>query len=447
MANSILIIDDDIALLQTLGVAFERHAWDVHRELAGEAGIATFKRVQSDVVLVDLHLPGMDGLEVLDALNSSNAAVIVLTGDGHLPTAVRAMTLGAENFLLKPVDLGHLLAAATRAAEKVRLRRVNQALIGQSQSKALLDTLGDGPAMRRLREQATTLAQSDRMALVIEGETGSGRTEVARLIHDRSIRRGEAFIETTATSTDAQALETTLFGIEGGSLGGRPARAGLLQVADQGTLMLREIGQTPLPVQARLAEMLEHRAIRRLGGVREIPIDVRLIVTTSAPVGELATEGRLDSRLFFRLKPGRLSVPALRELPPSDRVVAMQRILCLAARGVPGAPTMLGDSALERLVAHPWPGNFLEVRHVLERACLLARGQSAIGVEHLPGEFRDRSGPFDRRHTPLTVAEVERMHIERTLKHHGGNRTWAAQELGISRATLIAKIKRYAIPH
>lgn len=447
MANSILIIDDDIALLQSLGAAFEHEGWDVHRELAGEAGLATFNRVLSDVVLVDLHLPGIDGLEVLDALNSSNAAVIVLTGDDHLPTAVRAMALGAENFLLKPVDLSHLLAAAARAAEKVRLRRVNQALIGQSQSDALLDTLGDAPAMRQLRSQAITLAQSDRMALVIEGETGSGRAEVAHLIHDHSLRRGEAFIEATATSTDSQALEATLFGLEGDTPDGRPQRPGLLQVADQGTLLLREIGQMPLPVQARLAEMLEHRAIRRLGGVREIPIDVRLIFTSSSPVDELANEGILDTRLFFHIKPGRLEVPPLRELAAEDQAAAMQRILRLAARGVPGAPAAIGDAALERLVAHSWPGNFLEVRHVLERACLLARGRPAIGIEHLPGEFRDRSGPFDRRHTPLTIAEVERLHIERTLKHHEGNRTRAAEELGISRATLIAKIKRYAIPH
>ncbi|MEO8478500.1 MAG: sigma-54 dependent transcriptional regulator [Gemmatimonadota bacterium] len=447
MANSILIIDDDIALLQSLGAAFEHEGWDVHRELAGEAGLATFNRVQSDVVLVDLHLPGMDGLEVLDALNTRNTAVIVLTGDDHLPTAVRAMTLGAENFLLKPVDLAHLLAASARAAEKVRLRRVNQALVGQSQSGALLDILGAAPAMHRLREQAVTLAQSDRMAIVIEGETGSGRAEVARLIHEHSLRRGEAFIETTATSTNAQALEATLFGVEGDVADGRLLQPGLIQVADQGTLLLREIGQTPLPVQARLAELLEQRAIRRLGGVREIPIDVRLIFTTSLPIGELATQGTLEPGLFFRIKSGRLEVPPLRELSPSDQAVAMQRILRLAARGVPGAPPVLADSALERLVAHPWPGNFLEVRHVLERACLLARGRPAIGVEHLPGEFRDKSGPFDRRHTPLAMAEVERMHIERTLKHHEGNRTRAAEELGISRATLIAKIKRYAIPH
>ncbi|MCA9769351.1 MAG: response regulator, partial [Gemmatimonadetes bacterium] len=130
MASSILIIDDDIALLRTLGEAFERTGWDVHRELSGEAGLRTYRRALPDVALVDLHLPGMDGLEVLDALQEYQAAVIILTGDDHLPTAVRAMALGAENFLVKPVDLQHLLAAADRAAEKVRLRRINRVLIG-----------------------------------------------------------------------------------------------------------------------------------------------------------------------------------------------------------------------------------------------------------------------------------------------------------------------------
>lgn len=447
MAQSILIIDDDITFLQAVGEAFERAGWDVHRELAGEAGVTTFRRVQSDVLLVDLHLPGMDGLEVLDAVMPTPSAIIMLTGDDHVPTAVRAMSLGAENFLIKPVDFAHLLATAVRAAEKVHLRRLNHALIGQSAADTLADPLGDAPAMRHLREEALALARSDRMALVIEGETGAGRAALARLIHDHSPRRREAFIEVAATSTDADALEVTLFGVERSGPDGPPPQTGLIQVADEGTLVVREIRHTPMPLQARLAEMLERRAIRRVGGVRELPVDIRFICTTSTPLGDLMSEGLLDSRLFYRLKPGHLQVPPLRELPEEDRAAAIRRVLRVASRGIAGAPDSIGDMALERLVAHHWPGNFLEVRHVLERATLLARGRPEIGVEHLPGEFRDRSGPFDRRHTPLTMDEVERMHIERTLKHHQGNRTKAAEELGISRATLIAKIKRYAIVH
>lgn len=446
MANSILIIDDDVALLRSLGTAFERQGWDVHRELAGEAGLVTYARALPDVVLVDLHLPGMDGLEVLDALGEYDAAVILLTGDDHLPTAVRAMSLGAENFLVKPVDLEHLTAAANRAAEKARLKRVNRALVGQASGESASDIFGDAPSMRRLQEQLLVLARSEHQAIAIEGETGSGRGVAAQRIHELSSRRDEAFIHAVAATTDPRALELTLFGVES-TEAAVASRPGLVEVSDQGTLLLREITHAPLAVQARLAEALDHRAIRRSGGSREIPVDLRLIVTVPTEL-ELATaDGLVDPLLFFRLKASRVHVPPLRELPTRYLAAALQRVLRAVAPAVPGAPTVLSDDALERLVSHPWPGNFLEARHVLERALLLARGQSAIGTEHLPGEFRDRSGPFDRRHTPLTMEEVERMHIDRTLKHHRGNRTRTAQELGISRATLIAKIKRYAIVH
>jgi DNA-binding NtrC family response regulator len=446
VANSILIIDDDVALLRNLGSAFERYGWDVHRELAGEAGLATYARALPDVVLVDLHLPGIDGLEVLDALREHDAVVMLLTGDDHLPTAVRAMSLGAENFLVKPVDLEHLIAAADRAAEKARLKRVNMALVGQAGADPAADPFGDAPSMRRLQEQMLVLARSDHQAIAIEGETGSGRALVAQRIHDLSTRRDEALIHCVAATTDPQALALTLFGVES-AIVEVVSRPGLAEVADQGTLLLREITHAPLAIQAKLAEMLDHRAVRRSGGSREIPVDVRLIVTVPTELEWATTDGLVEPALFFRLKASRVHVPPLRELPARYQAAALQRVLRAMARGVPGAPVVLTDEALERLVSHPWPGNFLETPHVPERALLLAPAPAAIGPEHLPGEFRDRSGPFDRRHTPLTMEEVERMHIDRTLKHHGGNRTRAAQELGISRATLIAKIKRYAIVH
>jgi DNA-binding NtrC family response regulator len=446
MASSILIIDDDITLLRNLGEAFGRAGWDVHRELSGEAGLRTCRRVLPDVLLVDLHLPGMDGLEFLDALEDRVAAVIILTGDGHVPTAVRAMSLGAENFLVKPVDLDHLIAAARRAAEKARLRRVNRALVGQCGPPGVLDPLGDAPAMQELKAQLTLLARSDHRGFLIEGEIGTGKASVARMLHDLSARRDEAFMELHGATTDPPGLEATLFGVEAGA--GEPAsRPGLLEIADQGTMLIREVTALPLPIQARVAEAMDRHAIRRQRGTREIPVDVRLVVTSAVAPPAAVEHGQLEPALYFRVKGGRLALLPLREFAAADLAAAMQRILRAEAPGLPGAPTVLTDDALERLVSHAWPGNFLEARHVIQRALLLARGARAVGAEHLPGEFRNRSGPFDRRHTPLTMEEVERMHIERTLKHHDGNRTRAAQELGISRATLIAKIKRYAIPH
>lgn len=448
MADSILLIDDDVTLLRTLGNFFEQRGWDVYRELTGEAGIATYARALPEVVLCDLHLPGIDGLEVLEQLRGNDAAVIMLTGDDHLPTAVQAMRAGAENFLVKPVDLEHLGVAADRAAEKVRLRRVNRTLIGRSASGGGLDLPGRSPPMRALRERIAMLARSDHPAILVTGETGTGKRNVARMIHEQSNRADEPFIECVAASTEPFGLEATIFGLEGEAVSSDDrSRPGLLEIADRGTLALEEITAAPMGVQVRLEAMLEHRAFRRSGGVREIPVDVRVIATTSRDPEEELAAGGFDRSLYYRLKAMTVAVPPLRDLSPEDVVALVRRSIERLAPTAPGAPREVTDEALDRLATHQWPGNLRELRHVMERAMMLARGNGAIGIEHLPGEFRARPGPFDRRHTPLTMEEVERMHIERTLKHHAGNRTRAAQELGISRATLIAKIKRYAIPH
>lgn len=448
MADSILLIDDDIALLRSLGEFFVQRGWDVHRELTGEAGLTTFARTLPDLVLVDLHLPGIDGLEVLERLRGSDAAVIVLTGDGQVSLAVQAMRNGAENFLAKPVDLEHLGAAAERAAEKVRLRRVNRTLIGRGSDGGGIASLGSSPPMREFRQKLTVLARSNHPAILVRGEPGTGRRTVARMLHELSNRADEPFIESVAASSESAGLETTLFGIDVPlNQPTEQSRAGLVEIADRGTLALHEITAAPVGVQVQLAAMVEQRAFRRSGGTREIPVDVRIVATTSRePEVELA-EGRFERELYFRLKALAVTVPPLRDLSRADVGAAIQRVLNQLSGATPGAPVELTDEALDRLTSHPWPGNLREVRHVLERSLLLARGHEAIGIEHLPGEFRARPGPFDRRHTPLTMDEVERMHIERTLKHHSGNRTRTALELGISRATLIAKIKRYAIQH
>jgi DNA-binding NtrC family response regulator len=448
MTDSILLIDDDVSVLGVLGTFFEQRGWDVYRELSGEAGVTTFERALTDVVLVDLNLPGMDGLEVLEALRGRETAVIVLTGDGDVPTAVQAMRSGAENFLTKPVDLSHLLAAADRAVEKVRLRRVNRTLIGQSATAEGLDGLGTSALMREVTRQVTLLAHSDRNSMLLQGETGTGKRWVARLMHDISPRASAPFIEVACGAGDAAWLEAELFGRETGSTGESSAerRQGLVEVADGGTLFLDEIADLPLEMQAKLNGMLETRAIRRAGGTREIPVDVRIIAATARSLAAVVDAGRFREDLFRRLTVMPLTVPPLRERTRDDFLALIRRFLKELSPASPGAPTRLSEDALERLLKHSWPGNVRELHNVLERALLLARGSELVGAEHLPPEFRARFSPLDRRHTPLTLDELERMHIDRTLKHHAGNRTRAAQELGISRATLIAKIKRYAIP-
>ncbi len=447
MADSILLIDDDASVLRAVGAFFEQRGWDVFRELSGEAGLAMWERTHAEVVLLDLNLPGIDGLEVLEQLRARETAVILLTGDGDVRAAVQAMRSGAENFLVKPVDLEHLMEAAKRAAEKVRLRRLNRALVGQTGPHDVLEALGTHEPMRSVRAQITTLARSDQAGILLEGESGTGKRTVARILHDLSLQREEPFLEVSCMVPDATALQAQLFGTEAGVDGTPPLQQGLIEMADGGTLLLTEIVAAPASIQHLLAQVISSRSFRRVGGVREIPVDVRLIGTTSESTADALSSGRFVKELYYQVRVTPIAMPPLRERHREDLLAVIRRKVEGLVTGLPGAPSKLSDEVMERLLAYQWPGNLREMANVLERALLASRGREQVEVEHLPAEFRARPGPFDRRHTPLTVEEVERMHIDRTLKHHKGNRTRAAAELGISRATLIAKIKRYAIPH
>ena len=446
MADSVLLIDDDVDVLRSIGNHFERLGYEVIRELTGEAGLATFERLRPEVVILDLRLRGMDGIQVLEQLRQRDAAVILLAGAGDSASAVRAMQLGAENFLLKPVDMAHLAAATARVADKVRLQRLNRTLHTRSAAGTGLDVLGDSPAMRELAQQVGLLAQSDRTTVLLSGESGTGKGWVARLIHDLSPRGREPFVEVTCSGFDATALDSELFGHEKGAFAeARERRQGLAEVADRGTVLLDEIGDLPPELQPKLLKLLETRAFRRLGGTREITVDVRLIASTSRDLAAEVESGRFREDLYYRLSVMPLRLPPLRDRTREDRQLLIGRLLTDLRRAIPDGPASANAEALERLLAYPWPGNVREMRNVLERALILGRDQPAISVEHLPGEFRARPGVGDRRHTPISLDELERQHIERTLKHHAGNRTRAAAELGISRATLINKIKRYTI--
>jgi len=446
MADSVLLIDDDVDVLRGIGNYFERMGYEVTRELSGEAGLATFDRLRPDVVILDLRLPGMDGMEVLEHLRQRDAAVILLTGNSDVPTAVRAMQLGAENFLTKPVDMAHLAAATARVADKVRLRRVNEALLEQTAAGPGLDSLGSSSAMQEFAHQVALLAQSERTTVLLTGESGTGKGWVARMIHDRSPRAKAPFVEVNCAGLNATFLDSELFGHEKGAFtDAKDRKQGLFEIADHGTIFLDEIGDLAPELQPKLLKVLETKTFRRLGGTREITVDVRLVAATNRNLQSEVETGRFREDLYYRLSVMPLQLPAVRDRSREDRLALITRLGSDLRVELPEAPAAFSSEVVERLLAYGWPGNVREMRNVLERAMILGRGQAAISVEHLPGEFRARPGVGDRRHTPLSLDDLERQHIERTLKHHGGNRTRAAQELGISRATLINKIKRYTI--
>jgi len=388
----------------------------------------------------------MDGMEVLEHLRQRDAAVILLTGNSDVPTAVRAMQLGAENFLTKPVDMAHLAAATARVADKVRLRRVNEALLGQTAAGPGLDSLGTSSAMQEFAHQVALLAQSERTTVLLTGESGTGKGWVARMMHDRSPRAKAPFVEVNCAGLNATFLDSELFGHEKGAFtDAKDRKQGLFEIADRGTIFLDEIGDLAPELQPKLLKVLETKTFRRLGGTREITVDVRLVAATNRNLQSEVEGGRFREDLYYRLSVMPLQLPAVRDRSREDRLALITRLGSDLRAELPEAPATFSSEVVERLLAYGWPGNVREMRNVLERAMILGRGQPAISVEHLPGEFRARPGVGDRRHTPLSLDDLERQHIERTLKHHGGNRTRAAQELGISRATLINKIKRYSI--
>ncbi|HEU4799936.1 MAG TPA: sigma-54 dependent transcriptional regulator [Gemmatimonadales bacterium] len=446
MADSVLLIDDDVDVLRSIGNYFEKLGYEVTRELSGEAGLATFDRIRPEVVVLDLALPGMDGMEVLETLRERGAAVILLTGQNDVATAVRAMQLGAENFLTKPVDMAHLAAATARVSDKVRLRRVNQTLLEQGTDERGPESLGESGQMQEIAHQISLLGQSERTTVLLTGESGTGKGWVARMIHDVGPRAKEPFVEVNCAGLNATFLDSELFGHEKGAYtDAKEKKQGLFEIADRGTIFLDEIGDLVPELQPKLLKVLETKTFRRLGGTRETTVDVRLIAATNRNLHEAVEHGRFREDLYYRLSVMPLHLPAVRDRTREDRLALITRIVADLRRELPDGPSTLTAEVLDRLVQYPWPGNVREMRNVLERGLILGRGAVALSVEHLPGEFRARPGVGDRRHTPLSLEDLERQHIDRTLKHHAGNRTRSAQELGISRATLINKIKRYGI--
>jgi len=445
MADTLLLVDDDASVLRAIGDYFERVGYEVWRDGTGEQAIDTFHRVRPDVVLLDLHLPDSSGLAVLERLRREGAAVILLTGQGDIETAVKAMLLGAENFLTKPVDMTHLAAAIARVAEKVRLSRQNARLRALDHEAEGIASLGVSRVMQDLARQIELLAASERSTVLLSGESGTGKGWVARVIHNLSPRSAGPFVEVNCAGLSATFLDSELFGHEKGAYtDAKERKVGLFELADHGTIFLDEIGELTPDLQPKLLKVLETKKFRRLGGTRELSVDVRLIAATNRDLVREVEAGRFREDLYYRLNVMPLVLPPVRDRSREDRLELITRILTDLKTQLPGCPSECTTDVLDRLLSAPWPGNVREMRNVIERSMILARGQATIGFEQLPTELRQRSAT-DRRYTAQSLSEVERLHIERTLRHHSGNRTRAAMELGISRATLINKIKAYSL--
>jgi transcriptional regulator with PAS, ATPase and Fis domain len=304
--------------------------------------------------------------------------------------------------------------------------------------------LGVSAPMRDIAEQIALLARSDKTTALLLGESGTGKGRVAELIHSLSPRASRPYVEVNCASLTASSLDSELFGHERGALGeSRDRKIGLVEVADGGSLFLDEIADLDATLQPKLLRVLEGKSFRRLGGTEDVKAAVRLIAATSKDLVNEVTAGNFREDLYYRLSVMPITLPPLRARAREDLIELIGAMLDELGPQLGDAPAKVSDAALERLLRYAWPGNIRELRNVLERAMIMGRGAPEILPMHLAPEVRDSSGAAVEHYVPKSLEEVERVHMDRTLRAHGGNRTRAAKELGISRATLIKKIKDY----
>ncbi len=458
MSSSVLVVDDDPQILQVIQLAFQPPEWEVTALPAAEPALEAFSAGAFDVVLLDLQLPAISGLALLQVLRERdpNIPVIMFSGHGGVATAVEAMQLGAENFLEKPFDLRHLEALMRRAIEKADLRRRTEYLLRRRQLDARsFAELGDTPVMREVAHRIELLAPVEATVL-LQGETGTGKGRLAELIHSLSPRADGPFVEINCAGLSATFLDSELFGHEKGAFTDAKApKRGLFEVAHGGTLFLDEIGDLASELQPKLLKVLETRRFRRLGATREITVDVRVLTATNRDLRERIRTGDFREDLYYRIAPHVVTLPPLRER--GDQAVADLALHLLASvrRELGRGPRELSSDALQHILRYPWPGNVRELRNVLEHAVLNAGDAAVLLPAMLPAEIRG-NGALQRftQATNAAAADVdlagflaaaERDFIADALRRANGNRARAARALGISRATLYEKLRRHGL--
>jgi len=445
MKGTILIIDDEPTIRLTLRRFLEAEGWQVFEADTGHRGISLSKTYSPDAVLLDLKLPDMDGMDVLMGIKEENPEIpiIVLTAYGTIETAVKAMKLGAENYIEKPLNLEALGSVLEKAVGSLRLRREN---LYWRKKEGETPLIGNSTHIHKLHLIIDLLADNPNTTVLIHGESGVGKELVAREIHRRSVRKDMPFLDINCAGLSENLLESELFGHEAGAFtDAKVMKKGLLEVANGGTVFLDEISEMTLPVQARLLRFLESRRFRRVGGSKEIEVDVRIIVATNKDLREAVNRKRFRDDLYWRLNVFPIDIIPLRERG-KDIIILANYFLheigkSLHKKGI----RSISPRAEELLSSYSWPGNVRELKNVIERALILT-DKDYIGPEHLPAEIRVKGSKRYREDMPLLpLEEMERLYIEEVLRATGQNRSHTAKILGIARSTLQEKLKKYGM--
>jgi DNA-binding NtrC family response regulator len=450
--NRILVVDDDPVIRFSIRNYLELRGMHVNEAESVQTAKEKFAVATADAAVVDFSLPDGDGLELLEHIKNVDPAVpvIVLTGQGSIELAVRAIKEGADQFLTKPVELHALHTLLVRALENKRFRQ--QSLVNQSKAERerLNPFLGKSAAIRRLEEMARRIVRSE-SPILIQGETGSGKGVLAKWIHDNSPRADEVFMDLNCAGLEREFLETELFGHERGAFTGAVhAKQGLLEVANRGTVFLDEIGDIDVTVQPKLLKVLEAHQFRRLGDVHDRTVDIRLISATHRDLKELVRQQRFREDLFFRITIIPIRIPPLRERREDIALLANDMLARIAAeRGCDRVE--LDGTALTMLEHYAWPGNIREMRNVLERAAQIAQ-HSPLTVRDLELQYAVNASPAvpigaptTNMETGLTIRELEARYIALILAEEEGSVDRAARRLGISRSSLYSKVKNNAV--
>lgn len=450
MTGRILIIDDETGIRQSLQGLLEDEGYQVSTAGSGEEGLAVFDQVDPDLIMLDMILGGIDGMEVLSRFveTDNHCPVIMMSGQATLENAVRATRLGAINFLEKPLFPEKVLTEVANAIELSLLRKENRSLKAEMDRRQIM--VGESEVMQQLRERIRKVAPTSATVL-IQGESGTGKELVARAVHAHSERSQQPFVNVNCAAIPRELIESELFGYEKGAFTGATGlHRGRFEQADGGSIFLDEVADTSLETQARLLRVLQEGEVQRLGSETIHHVDVRIIAATNRDLSELMRESRFREDLYYRLNVIPLYVPTLRERPADIKDLTTE-FIGRFARLNRRLPLELTPAAIEALMAAEWPGNVRELRNIVERLMILHEGEEvgAGEVETVltgqPGPAIGAIEPGGGRSLREIVDEYEALLLARELRKVDGVVSRVAEHLNTDRANLYRKLKRYGL--
>ncbi len=451
MKHRILIVEDDEIFLRPLQRTLEVAGYEVLVVPSGEDAIDLLKKDDVDLVLTDKRLPGIDGVEIVRRIKAdhSTLAVVVMTAYGTIGSAVEAMRLGAEDYLVKPFDAAEVLMVLRRAIEFHELKAANRATIRRNQERfTLRNIVAQSAVMQEVFDLVSSVAGLDTTVL-IHGETGVGKELLARSIHFSGVRKERPFVAVNCAAIPEELFESELFGFRKGAFtGASETRRGLFQMANGGTLLLDEVGEMPLALQSKLLRAIEEKRVTPIGSDRVVEIDVRFIATTNKDLHAEVERGAFRRDLFYRLSVMPVRIPPLRERA-SDIPLLAAHFLDVSARRSKKAVRAIDGAAMQALCRYAWPGNVRELENVIERAVIVAKGDTITDVERfLTGEAArsrvDLSLPF-RDAKARVVEEFERAYVAGVLEREGGKLTAAAKHADMDPKNFHEKLTRYGL--